>query len=240
MYLGIILTIVVGLFFLIGIVILRNSKKKDELSIFTISMAFVVMLGLLFMHLMPELIEHKNLWLIIPCIIGFSILIILDKLIPHHHHDHSDVHCDKLDHEEHLNHIGTITIIALAIHNIIEGISLYSLALNDIKSGLLMTISIGLHNIPLGFQIGNSLKQKENKLLIGFLCLSSLLGALIMIIFGGLTERIISILLALTFGMLVYILIFELFNEFRKNINKKETTYGIIVGFIIVIITNIL
>ena len=124
MYLGIILTIIVGLFFLIGIVILRNSKKKQELSIFTISMALIVMLGLLFMHLLPELIEQKNILLVVPCIIGFSILIILDKLIPHHHHEHTDTNCDELDHEEHLNHIGTITIIALAIHNIIEGISL--------------------------------------------------------------------------------------------------------------------
>lgn len=240
MYLGIILTLLVGLFFLIGIVILRNSKKKQELSIFTISMAFVVMLGLLFIHIMPEIIEYKNIWLLIPCIIGFIILIILDKLIPHHHHEHSDTHCDKLDHEEHLNHIGIITIIALAIHNIIEGISLYSLTLNDTKAGLLMALSIGLHNIPLGFQIGNSINQKNNKLLIALLCLSSMVGAIIMIIFGGLNESIISVLLSLTFGMLVYIIIFELFNEFRKNINKKETTYGIIVGFIIIILTNIL
>ena len=225
---------------MIGIVLLRNSKNKQELSIFTISMAFIVMLGLIFMHLVPELIEYNNLLLIIPCIVGFIILIVLDKLIPHHHHEHTDKHCNKSDHEEHLNHIGTITIIALAIHNIIEGISLYSIALNDIKSGLLMTLSIGLHNIPLGFQIGNSLNKKNNKLLIIFLCLSTVIGALIMILFGGLSENIISILLSLTLGMLLYILIFELFNEFRKNINKKETTYGIIIGFILIVLTSIL
>lgn len=240
MYIGLLLTLLVGLFFLIGIIVLKNAKNKNELSIFTISLAFIVMLGLIFIHLLPELIETKNYLLIIPSVIGFLILIFLDKLIPHHHHEHSDNNCDKHDHEEHLNHIGIVTIIALAIHNIIEGISLYSVTLNDIKSGLLMMISIALHNIPLGFQIGNVIDYKNNKLLVTFLCLSSLLGSLIMIIFGGLSETLISILLAITLGMLLYILIFELLNEVIRNIKKKETLFGIIIGLIILIITYII
>ena len=237
---GLTLTIIAGLFFLIGIIILRNCKNQNKLSLFTIAMAFIVMLGLLFLHLLPELIETKNAWLIIPTIIGFFLLIILDIFIPHHHHDHSDEDCDKNDHKEHLNHIGIITIIALGIHNIIEGISLYNLAINDIKSGFLMMISISLHNIPLGFQIGNTIDYKKNKLLVTFLCFTSLLGALIMILFGGLNKLLINILLALTFGMLTYILIFELFNEIKNNMKKKETIYGIIIGLIILIITNII
>lgn len=240
MYMGIILTLLVGLFFLVGIIILKNAKNKNQLSIFTISMAFIVMLGLIFIHLLPELLETKNYLLIIPSIIGFLILIFLDKLIPHHHHEHYDNHCDKHDHEQHLKHIGIVTIIALAIHNIIEGISLYSVALNDIKSGLLMMISISLHNIPLGFQIGNVIDYKNNKLLVTFLCLSSFLGSLIMIIFGGLNEHIINILLAITLGMLLYILIFELLSEVIKNRREKETLLGIIIGLIIFLITYII
>lgn len=240
MYLGLLLTLLVGLFFLIGIIILKNAKNKNELSIFTISMAFIVMLGLVFIHLLPELIETKNYLLVIPSIIGFLILIFLDKLIPHHHHEHSNSKCDKHDHEEHLNHIGIVTIIALTIHNIIEGISLYSVTLNDIKSGLLMMISIALHNIPLGFQIGNVIDYKSNKLLIIFLCLSSFLGSLIMIIFGGLNTTLINILLSLTLGMLLYILIFELLSEVKNNLNKKETYIGLIIGLVILIITYII
>ena len=239
MFLGLLLTFIVGVFFLLGIIILNNYKNKIVLANLTISLAFVVMLGLLFVHIIPEIIEYKNTFLIIPIIIGFCSLIFLDKLIPHHHHEHSDSLCDVSDHEMHLKHIGIVTIIALAIHNIIEGITLYSVAINSIKSGILMMISISLHNIPLGFQIGNIINYQKSKLLISFLCLSSLLGALIMIIFGGLNEFIISILLALTLGMLTYILVFELFSEVRKNISKKETLYGIIIGFIIIIITSI-
>ena len=238
MYIGIILTIITGLFFLIGIYALRSIKNRESTSLFTISLAFIVMAGLLVFDLLPELLEANNIYLLIPVFLGFLTLIILDKLIPHHHHEHSEKHCDKHDHDLHLNHIGIVTILALAIHNMIEGLTLYSVTLNSVKSGLLMMIGISLHNIPLGFQIGNSLKNKKySKLLVFLLCISSFLGALIIILFGSLNEMIISILLALTFGMLLYILIFELFNEIKSALKKREALYGIILGIVILFIT---
>lgn len=238
MYLGIFLTILTGLFFLIGICILQNKKNKEKTSNFTIALAFIVIVGLLLFDLLPEILEVNNYILIFPLILGFLILIILDKLIPHHHHDHNEKKCNKKEHDLHLNHIGIVTIIALAIHNMIEGLTLYSVALNSFKSGILMTIGISLHNIPLGFQIGNTLRNKKySNLLIFLLCISSFLGALIIILFGSISEKIISMLLALTFGMLLYISIFELFKEIKNNFRKRETLYGIIVGIVILIIT---
>ena len=241
MYLGIIFTILVGLFFLIGIILLNNSKHKDKMSIFTISLAFVVLIGLLLFDLLPELLETKNTLLLIPSLIGLIFLILIDKLIPHHHHEHLENNDNIEEHKEHLNHIGIVTIISLAIHNMIEGLTLYSVTLTSIKSGLLMMLGISLHNIPLGFQIGNSLnKNKYSKLLIFILCISSFLGSLIIILFGSLSENIINILLSITFGMLLYILIFELLHEILVSLKKKETIYGIIIGVIILIITNLI
>lgn len=241
MEIGIILTILTGISFLIGIVILRNNKSKEKTSNFTIALAFIVLGGLLLFDLLPEIYEAKNILLLIPVILGFLILIILDKFIPHHHHEHKENHCDKHDHDLHLNHISVVTIIALAIHNMIEGLTLYSITLSSIKSGILMMIGVSLHNIPLGFQIGNSLKnQKYSKLLVFLLCISSFLGALIFMIFGSLNETIISVLLSITFGMLLYILVFELFSELKNHFNNKETIYGLLLGLVITIIAFIL
>lgn len=237
MFWGIIFTIFSGLFFLIGIVM----NNKDKTSNFTTSLAFVVLFGLLLFDLLPEMLEAKNYYLIIFCLIGFFSLIILDKLIPHHHHDHKEEQDDKIEHVEHLNHVGVITIIALTIHNMIEGLSLYSVTLSSIKSGLLMMIGISLHNIPLGFQIGASIKdKKKNILLIAILCMSSFLGALTIILFGTIKEEILGYLLSLTFGMLLYILIFELFHEVLINIKRKETKYGILCGIVILVLINLL
>ena len=241
MIIGIILTLISGLFFLVGILSLKDKKDKDKTVNFTIALAFVVMIGLLVFDLLPELIETKNFLLAIPALVGFILLIILDKLIPHHHHDHTEKHCDKHDHELHLNHIGIVTIMALAIHNMIEGLTLYNITLSSVESGILMMLSISLHNIPLGFQIGNSLKTKKySNLLIFILCISCFIGELLLILFGSLNEIIINILLALTFGMLLYLLIFELFGEIKNSLNKKESIYGIIIGIMILLITMII
>ncbi len=236
MVVGLIYTILAGLFFLIGIFALRHNHFEEKISLFTYALAFVVMAGLVFLDILPEIIETKNIFLIIPILIGFLSLIIIDKLIPHHAHEHEN--CDIHEHEEHLAHIGTITIIALAIHNMLEGLTLYSITLNSYLSGFIMMLSISLHNIPLGLQIGNSLNGKKySPLLITFLCLSSLIGALIMLIFGSLNAHIINILLSVTFGMLIYILFFELFNEIKSSLKKKEVLYGIMVGVGVLIIT---
>jgi zinc transporter ZupT len=48
-----------------------------------------------------------------------------------------------------------------------------------------------------------------------------------------------NINIALTLGMLLYILIFELFNEVRKNLDKKETLLGMVLGVILLFITNL-
>lgn len=241
MFWGLLLTLITGLSFLVGIILLNKSKNKEDIAMFTTSLAFVIILGLLIFDLLPEIIEYKNFLLIIPFIIGFSLLILLDKLIPHHHHNHQENNDNKKEHIEHLNHIGIITILALTIHNLLEGLTLYSVTINNLISGILMMISISLHNIPLGFQIGNDLrKEKNNIFLILLLVFSSFLGSLIVIIFGNLNTLIESMLLSLTFGMLLYILIFELFNEFRLSFKKKSSIYGIILGVIVLLITLII
>ncbi len=238
MALSLILAILTGLSFLVGIIVLKNVKHKEKMLNFTMSLAFVVLLGLLLFDLLDELLEFNNILLIIPLILGFIIFILLDKLIPHHSHEHTK---NKTVKEEHLEHIGIITMVALVIHNLIEGVTLYTIALNEPLSGVLMAISISLHNIPLGFQIGNLINNKSNnKFLIILLCLSSFIGAIFIMIFGSLNEFIISILIALTFGMLLYILIFELYGEIKNSLKKKETGYGIIVGIIVLFITYLI
>ena len=238
MYLGLLFSILSGLFFLIGIVILDNVKDKERFSLFTISVAFVVMTGLIIFDILPEVIESNNIYMSFFVIIGFIFLLLIDKIIPHHEHHDKNECSDKVEHSLHMNHVSVITIVALAFHNMIEGAALYNLTKTDVTSGLLMLISIGCHNIPLGFQIGNSLnKDKKNSVLKVFLLISALIGALIMILFGDIKETCVSIILAVTMGMLIYILLFELFREIVNKFKKKEVICGIIIGTLILLLT---
>lgn len=238
---GLLLTLISGLFFLIGIIILNKCDNKESISLFTIALAFIIMLGLVVFDLLPELIATRNIYLVIPAIGGLLLLYFLDKLIPHHNHHHKNKCNNHAEHEKHLNHIGIITIIALALHNMIEGIALYNVTINSAKSGLLMMISVGCHNIPLGFQIGNVLSNdKKSKLLVLVLIFSAVIGALLMISFGTISELIINIILAISLGMIIYIMLFELFKEVCYHLRKREVLCGIIVGIIVILLTSLI
>ena len=233
---ALLLTFLSGLFYLVGIIIYKFVKHKNELTVAAISCAAVVIIGLIVFDLAPELIEQDNAWLFVFVILGFVLLFLIDKLIPHHHHKHHAHDEATKEHKDRLEHVSTITILALSMHNLIEGMALYSISLESIRSGILMLIGVGLHNLPFGFQIAGT----KNKLLVFLLVISAFLGGLVVFFFGNIDEFLQGVVMALSMGMLLHILLFELFKEIRENIRQKMTIYGIIIGVILLIIINLI
>lgn len=233
---ALLLTFLSGLFYLVGIIIYKFVKHKNELTVAAISCAAVVIIGLIIFDLAPELIEQDNAWLFVFVILGFVLLFLIDKLIPHHHHKHHAHDETTKEHKDRLEHVSTITILALSMHNLIEGMALYSISLESIRSGTLMLIGVGLHNLPFGFQIAGT----KNKLLVFLLVISAFLGGLVVFFFGNIDEFLQGVVMALSMGMLLHILLFELFKEIRENIRQKATIYGIIIGVILLIIINLI
>ena len=198
------------------------------------------MLGLICLDILPEIIEIGKWYFVIFTLLGFFSLIIIDKIIPHHDHKHQEDDEEEEDHQEHLVHISTITLIALLLHNMLEGMGLYNIASHDLKNGIIMMLGIGLHNIPFGFQIASLNHAKKHILLLTFLVLSGFLGGLIFCMFGTLNPILEGIILSLTLGMLCQILFLELFKEVWQNKHKKETIYGIIIGIVFLILINLI
>lgn len=237
---NIIITLIAGIFFLIGSVIANKFSKKEELLSFSIGMAFIVLIILLIIDIIPESYELINKYKIITMIggilIGAGILISLENIIPHHDH-----YKEKKHHENHLYHIGIMTSLALIIHNTIEGIGIYGVALTSIKSGILYSIGVGMHNIPFGIEITTMLEANKNKWkYIILLTLSTSLGALL--IWGlniTISNFILGCLLSITIGMILYIIFNELLVELKENFNKYSII-GIIVGIFLMLLGNYL
>lgn len=240
---GIILTLISGIFFLVGGLIFLKAKNKEKLELFSIGIALIIMLNLIFVDLGPEILElvedysqiKKIIIVLIFSIIGFGSLKILDIFIPDHHHEHHDNEVNHKEHISHINHIGTLTILSLIIHNVLEGFAIFGLAMNDIKLGILASISVALHNIPLGTHIFSTINIKNNKILIICLTFSSLLGGLIFLIIGNISNMIIACITSITLGMICYIALIELLPEALTNIKKKETITGMLIGLLILI-----
>lgn len=255
-YIGLVLTLLVGLFILLGNVFASKFKDNKRFTDFSISLAFGVIIALIVLEILPEtyeiLIGELSLFRVIICIIilvliGIFLLKILDSFIPHHEHEahHHHKHKNEDCHNNHLNHIGLISASAVIIHNVIEGMSLYLVSSNDIMSGLLMCIGIGLHNIPMGLVIATTLyssnySKKQTLLVTLIVSLSTFVGGLIMFLLGGVPSLIEGILLGITLGMLIYIAIFELFHQIYHMKNKKICNIGISFGIILLVITLII
>jgi ZIP family zinc transporter len=239
---GLIITLVLGIFIVIGAVITFASKNNNKFVNFSISLAFSVMIMLMLIDLLPEVKEHffidgtlfQKIISIVAIVVGIVILKILDFFIPEH-----DGHEKK-----ELNHIGLISSIALVLHNVIEGMAVYTTVSNSLSSGLLMCLGIGLHNIPLGMVITSTFYKATNDskktwMLITGLSLSTFVGGLIAMFLSGVFSNplVFGILLCITLGMLIYISIFELLPKIKEMENKKIAAVGIITGVVLILIT---
>ncbi len=247
---ALLITLVSGLLFLLGILIAKKVPHKNFIYKFSSALAFSVIILLLIIDIMPEIWQSyqsfgtnkKIIYSLSFILMGIIFLKLLDTLVPTHHHEHHDDEKNFLEHNQHLLHIGLITSIALIIHNIIEGMAIYSLSFNSLKLGIIAAFGVGLHNIPMGIEIALSFdlaqsKTKNKTLTYLALAFSPLVGAIVLMLFNNVNEIILGSLMSITAGMLIYISFFELFGEIENNIISKETILGLLTGIILMVLT---
>jgi len=240
---GLIITLGLGLFILVGAVITFVSSGNKKFVDFSISLAFSVMIMLIILDLFPEVkeifigafgITKGLLFSFLGVIGGIVVLKILDIFIPDH----------EASEKKELKHIGLISSIALVLHNIIEGMAVYTTVNNSLEAGFLLCLGIGLHNIPLGMVIASTFYKASNNrnktwLIIAGVSLSTFIGGIIMYLLEGVlvNELVLGVLLSITLGMLVYISFFELLPKIIEMKNKKVAFTGIATGVILLLLT---
>lgn len=136
---GLLFTLILGIFIIIGSLIVFLTKNNDKFVEFSISLAFGVMMMLIIVDLIPEafeIIDYNSIWVRfsyigVGALIGFLFLKLLDHFIP----DHEDDLSTTSDDDKNLKHIGFVSSIALVIHNIVEGMAIYLLVSSDLKAG---------------------------------------------------------------------------------------------------------
>ncbi len=223
-----IITLLTGLSFFVGYLITKIIKDDRKLSVFAVGFAFSIMLGLCFFDMLPECLEMENKPLMLFCMVGGVVLLkVLDIFIPDHEHTHE---------KDHIEHIGIISSFALFLHNAIEGTAIYTTSTSNIKIGALMALGVACHNIPLGIQTSSLVRNKKERfVLLMILAFSSILGVLMINMFNVvISEQITQILICISFGMLMYISVFELLCEVKENIKNRNLLYGLLLGLIVV------
>lgn len=245
------MTLLTGLFMLIGLIIILCTRNNNRVVNFSISMAFGVIVMLVLLELIPEsyeLITNQSglpmniIFMIIFTFMGIILLKVLDHFIP----DHEMLEENQKEVDDNFLHIGIVSSIALVLHNLIEGMAIYSSTKTSMDMGFLVAIGVGLHNIPMGMVVTSTF-YKANKsihktvLLTTAIALSTFLGGVIMVFLNRfITDTFLGILLCITLGMLIYIIFFELLEEMIHNKDRKITVIGMLFGIIIFLISMFL
>lgn len=246
---GLLITLGLGLFIILGGLFVLGTKNNTKFITFSLSFAFSVMIVLIVTDLFPEALElfqeeNKLLpslgWMALFTVVGFLILLLLDHFVP----DHEDDPTTTKDDKDNLKHISLVSSIALVIHNIVEGMAVYLLTASSFNAGMMASIGIGLHNIPLGMVIAStyfaSVRDKKKTFFYLFMVsLSTFLGGLIVFLFHpvSIPPLLEGMTLSVTMGMLFYIILLELLPKLLHTKEKKATLLGLVAGFVLLILS---
>ena len=156
------ITLFAGLSTALGglVVFFGNTEKLNWLS-FTMSFAAGVMLYVSFVEILPESyleFKHNNdqntalLYVLGFFVFGTLFAIFTDKLLPEQKIN-SQVNKSINSKNNKIYRSGILIALTMALHNFPEGIVTFIGSVNDISFGLVIGLAIALHNIPEGMAI---------------------------------------------------------------------------------------
>ena len=237
------ISMLAGLSTLIGcLFIYIKPKNVDKFIGISLSFSATIMILISILELIPEGFFYLNnkygllysvLILILMLLIGYLINIFINKKI-------------NTTSNSNLYKVGILSMIALMIHNLPEGILTFLTSTIDLKLGIKLSLAIMMHNIPEGIAIAvpiyyatnSKYKAIKNTLISG---LSEPLGALLayLFLYRFISDTMISIILLFVAGIMISISINDIFEEAR-NYSNKHTIIGFIIGLIFVLFSGLI
>lgn len=225
-------TFLLSVVFLVGFGLGSAGGRKEGVEDVSVALAFGAMAGVAAFDIIPEMIETVKsgegslLSFVIFTLLGLALLFFLDRFVPEHG-------------EGNLTHIGIMSTLAIAIHNIVEGMSVYSVTSQSLSSGALLALGVALHNIPMGMLIYSTTRNEKLPRRIVIVTVASLStfvgGALMAALESFMTSSLVGILSSLALGMVIYILFFELLGDILRSKRRLYSLLWIMVGLAVVI-----
>lgn len=239
---GILASLIASLFLMAGLLISFGFRKTDRFLQFMMASTLGLGASLIMVELLPDassqigqMFEKNKFVLLIGYIlIGVIIIKLCDIFLPDHN-------LTKDNKKNHYLHIGLITSIPVMIYNIIVGMKI-----SASDNQLMLGFGLGICNIVFGLLLSGLLFKSLNKknliIAISLIASSSLIGTIFHILLSGyfdVTNSIMTILETVNLGMIIYIILNELFLNLLNVKNTYITVLGIIFGTIILFISHL-
>ena len=248
---ALLLALFAGLSTLIGAlsILFISGRSKSFISL-ALGFAAGVMISAAFTDLFPESEELLNgffgegrgIVISVLCLIcGIVIAAAMDKLLPHSHGGHDD-----LDDSHNLMRVGTATAIAIALHNLPEGIAIYMAGYESTTLGVTIALAVSLHNLPGGISIASPIYyasgSKKTALKYAFLAgMAEPLGALIacLLLRPFINDAVIGVMFGIVAGILLYIGFEELLPAARRQSHNNRELIALFAGICFMPLTHI-
>ena len=206
------LTFIAGFSTMIGtILIFLKVKNINKFICSSLAFASGVMFIISITDLIPESLnllstKYSGILIAIICFIFVFLGIILSMVIDHY------IPNNKIIENSKLYKVGIISMLAIILHNIPEGIATFIAGNSDINLAISLTIAIALHNIPEGIAVAlpiyHSTGKKRMAIWYSFWTgmtepLGALIGLGLLSLF--LPHMFIGFFLAAVVGIMIYI-----------------------------------
>jgi ZIP family zinc transporter len=221
--------------------VLFTRRVSDRLLDTMLGFSAGIMLAATFFSLLVPAIDLAGIWVAVSGLaLGAIVLHLIDRLVPHFH--------PAMGAEGPSSRLSQVWLFALAItiHNFPEGLAVgVSFGSGDAAAGFVVALAIGLQNMPEGLAVALPLLRegysRRRSLWFGTLTglvepVGGLLGAALVSVF----HPILPWALAFAAGAMLFVISDEIIPESHRKGFEREATFGLIVGFIIMMILDCL
>ena len=216
--------IIVSLISLIGVFTLSVRKETlEKLLIYLVSLSTGTLLGDAFIHLIPDAYAQNSskAWAAVYILSGILVFFILEKYVHWRH-------CHRIASPDHPHPFSYVILLGDGVHNFIDGLIIAAGYLVSLPIGIATTIAVVFHEIP--HEIGNfgSLIYggiaRKKALLYNFLSsLTSILGAIIVLLISADTADITRFLIPFAAGGFIYVASADLIPELHKETAPQKS-----------------
>lgn len=230
---------------IIGFVFKKISHKFSDI---VLSFAAGIMLSAAVLGLILPSVEYGGKYALVITVAGIFAgalcLNLIDKLVPHLH---KLVGADIEKHEgnANLNKV-LLFVIAIAIHNLPEGIAAgVGFGSDNVSEAFLIAGGIALQNIPEGMIIIAPMLSAGITPRKTFICalatgLVEVVGTLLGYFAVSIASAVLPFALAFAGGTMIYVVSDEMIPETHAHGSERGATYALLVGFCIMLISDVL
>ncbi len=240
-----IITTLAGISTIVGyFIIFIKRSNHNKIIVSSLSFAAGVMICTSITDLIPEslnLLGTNNSFMVTFIFSFLSILfgIVLSMIIDYYVPDTPNIKNGNNT----LFRLGLLSMIAIVLHNVPEGIATFMASSKNINLGISLAIAIAMHNIPEGITISVPIYYSTNSKGIAFIynlisAVSEPFGAILAYLFlrDIMNDFILGIILSVIAGIMLEISFRVLLPSAKKYNDKKRVILFLVIGFVFMLL----